>query len=517
MVADWLRQHPSSNEDLRDPVVFDNNGDWNQDTRWSLRNQTDLQTGQSQKSGSLNLQKQDEDTNTRLGVSASLNEQRRGDESLRTFNAGFSGSGNQETQWGDVTAQSSGGLTRDKNGSSLRMQSAVGLKREDASGAEWSGNITGRADSDRNTAFQGSIQRATEVGDRKIQEQMNIRGSGLRASRAQNNFGRDVDTTELDSGFTQRTQSDLQGSRIGADLSFDSFQPSFDASMSRTKRKRSWNRDNISGDMSILKGNASGRFNGRKLRANAQGNLWESNASIRRRNRRSLFDEEFGMSTTLSGSAEVGGQAKAEADFSRGFDAEAEAFLGTKAQASLSGDVEWDREDDYSGVIRDHLDNFPGTWDDKLLERVPDKALKRAGQVLFGKGRTKLASGSVGMDARAGIGVSGSASAQMSEDGLLELGGSFGGAAGIGGGVSARGGLNPVALGRLGVLKGMEGVNEGYDSAEQIAKSIRERAAADTAIVGGQIEESAKKDGPLGALARWLLRMDSAARGKKEE
>ena len=35
-------------------------------------------------------------------------------------------------------------------------------------------------------AFQGSLERATEVDDRKIQEQLNVSGSGLRASRAQN-------------------------------------------------------------------------------------------------------------------------------------------------------------------------------------------------------------------------------------------------------------------------------------------------------------------------------------------
>ena len=76
------------------------------------------------------------------------------------------------------------------------------------------------------------------------------------------------------------------------------------------------------------------------------------------RNRRSLFDEEFGMSTTLSGTADIGGQAKAKADFSSGLDAEAEAFLGAKAQASLSGDIEWDREDDYSSVLKDHFNIF---------------------------------------------------------------------------------------------------------------------------------------------------------------
>ena len=76
--------------------------------------------GESQRLAHL-TSKKDDDTKTRLGVSASMNEQRRGDESLRTFNAGFNGSGTQETI-GDVTTQTSGGLTRDKNGSSMRSK-----------------------------------------------------------------------------------------------------------------------------------------------------------------------------------------------------------------------------------------------------------------------------------------------------------------------------------------------------------------------------------------------------------
>lgn len=46
---------PNSEETLRDPVIYDEIGDWNQDTRWSLRNQIDLETWQSQQSGAVNV------------------------------------------------------------------------------------------------------------------------------------------------------------------------------------------------------------------------------------------------------------------------------------------------------------------------------------------------------------------------------------------------------------------------------------------------------------------------------
>lgn len=514
-VADWVRQHPNSEETLRDPVVYDEAGDWNQDTRWSLRNQTDLETGQSQQSGAVNVNKEDEDTRTRLGVTASMNEQRRGEESIRTLTGGFTGSGEQETSLGDVTAQSSGSITRGADGhSSMRIQSSLGLKREDASGAEWAGSVTGRADSDRNTGFQGSLQRKSNADDWNIQEQMNVSGSGFRATRSRNNFGSDVESDTLDSGFSRRIERNRTGSRIGLDLGSDL---SLDGALSRTRRQTSWNRDGISANSSLLKGSASGRIRDRSLSMDAQADLWEANASLRRKHRRSLFDEDFEATGTLSGHANVGSQAKAKADFNRGVDAEFDAFTGAKAEASLRGELEWDRRDDYSDVLRDHFDNFPGQWDDRLLERIPDRALQRAGQVLFGKGRTKLASGTLGVDARAGVGVNGSANATVDESGMIELGGSVGGAVGVGGGVSARGGVNPVAVGRLGVLKGMERVNQGYDGLEEVTRNVKERAAQDTALIGEKIEESAERQGPFSGLARMLLRMDKAARGQKDD
>ncbi len=509
MVADWVRQHPNSNEELRDPVIYDNQGDWNQDTRWSLRNQTDLETGNSQRRGEVNLQKKDDDTNARIGVSASMNDQRRGNESLRTLSGGYTGTGEQETHFGKVTAQSSGSVTRGPNGPSWRAQSSMGLKREDASGAEWAGNLTGRVSGDGGHAVQGSLQRSAELEGMKIQEQLSVGPNGVRASRAKNNFGQNVETEQLDSGFTRRRESNRFGSRMGIDLGSDL---SLDGSLSGSRQQTTWNRDNISAGSSFLKGNIQGRLKDRETTLDAQGSLWEGNASIRKRRRHAFFDEDFETTGTLSGTADIGGRAKAKADFSNGVNAEVDGFLGAKAEASLKGELEWDRQDDYSDLLRDHFDNFPGTWDDRLVDKIPDKALQRAGQVLFGKGKTKLASGSVGVDARAGVGANASASAQMNE-GFLELGASVGSAVGLGGGVSARGGVNPVAIGRLGVLKGMEGVNRGYDGAEQLTQNVRERAASDTALVGQEIEKTAKGKGPLSRLARMLLWADRKARG----
>ena len=122
------------------------------------------------------------------------------------------------------------------------------------------------------------------------------------------------------------------------------------------------------------------------------------------------------------------------------------------------------------------LGNFPGTWDDNLVDKIPEPWLNKGSRLLFGSGRTRLATGSVGADARLGIGGELSGHAGMAEDGLIEFGGSAGGAFGLGGGVSTSGGgVNPVAIGRLGMLKGMEGVNTGYDRASELSEQARER------------------------------------------
>ena len=137
--------------------------------------------------------------------------------------------------------------------------------------------------------------------------------------------------------------------------------------------------------------------------------------------------------------------------------------------------------------------------------------------ILFGKGKTRLLTGSAGVDARAGVGAEAGFHATKGEDGLLEMGGNFGASAGVGGGGALHGGVNPVAIGRLGMLKGMEGVNAGYTGAEGLGRTIKDRASQDAAIVGAQLEAQKEKGGLLGGASKILLDIDSAIRGKNKE
>ena len=73
--ADWMRQHPIQKK-LAEILLYMMKQEIGIKTLMSLRNQTDLETGRSQ-SGAVNLNKEDEDTRTRFGVTA-MNEQRRG-------------------------------------------------------------------------------------------------------------------------------------------------------------------------------------------------------------------------------------------------------------------------------------------------------------------------------------------------------------------------------------------------------------------------------------------------------
>ena len=58
---------------------------------------------------------------------------------------------------------------------------------------------------------------------------------------------------------------------------------------------------------------------------------------------RSLFDEEFGMSTTLSGTADIGGQPKRKQTSQVDLMLRRKPF-GCQSPSSLSGDIEWDRK-----------------------------------------------------------------------------------------------------------------------------------------------------------------------------
>ena len=110
---------------------------------------------------------------------------------------------------------------------------------------------------------------------------------------------------------------------------------------------------------------------------------------------RKVLDEDIRARATSKNNFDVGAQAKGNAsvnagvvDFWNGNKDSSEkeisaqgnisAFAGAKAGSSLQGEVVWDRKDNYGDVLKEHLTNFPGTWDDKLIENIPEGWITKA-------------------------------------------------------------------------------------------------------------------------------------------
>ena len=117
-------------------------------------------------------------------------------------------------------------------------------------------------------------------------------------------------------------------------------------------------------------------------------------------------------------------------------------------------------------MLEDFANNLPGTWDDELLDRLPNAWWTDVGAALFGKGKTDLLRVGVGIDARAGAGAEASISGGVSEQGLFETELSVGGAVGVGGGARLQVGFNPIDILRRSLADSIEAVNDSFNYAE---------------------------------------------------
>ena len=197
---------------------------------------------------------------------------------------------------------------------------------------------------------------------------------------------------------------------------------------------------------------------------------------------RGEHDIARGGDQVLGVEGELSGEVAARADATGSVEQDAsgarvrgglEAFAGAKAGAELSGVVRWERKDDYGPLIADALDNVPGELDDALLDRVPESVFTRIGELLFGSGDSELLRAGVGVDARAGAGAEAKADATAGSDGHFEVGASLGAAVGVGGGVKARFGANPLDLIRRGLAAGMGFTNDVVGGAEGVLRWLR--------------------------------------------
>ena len=97
-------------------------------------------------------------------------------------------------------------------------------------------------------------------------------------------------------------------------------------------------------------------------------------------------------------------------------------FAGAKASAGAEGALVWKRQDDYSDVASAiTLIIFPGEWDDRMVDRIPDGVLERLSKWIFGTGDARLVTGKAGVDVRAGVGADAGAGFGVEKDGLIQL------------------------------------------------------------------------------------------------
>ncbi|MCP4804181.1 MAG: hypothetical protein GY913_14665 [Proteobacteria bacterium] len=176
----------------------------------------------------------------------------------------------------------------------------------------------------------------------------------------------------------------------------------------------------------------------------------------------------------LTGAAEARATAKGSASASGDkaeLAGELKLFAGAKAGAEIEGALTWDRKD-YSELLADYADNIPGNLDDALLDKLPQAFWERASKILFGVGRTELIRGGVGVDARAGAGAE--AKGKVAADGgLVSAEASAGAALGVGGGLKAKVGVNPLDLLRRAAVGGMHVVNDAFGLAEGALRRLR--------------------------------------------
>ncbi|MEC8381720.1 MAG: hypothetical protein VXZ96_15430 [Myxococcota bacterium] len=434
-----------------------------------------------------------------------------GPDGIRTQNSNLNASGALNASRNGFTPSVSAGYNK--------TESNINANKTTSQSYGINGNAT-RGSATLNLSRQQNT--GTQLGNGVIHNQsdsqsINLGTRGVNASFGSESHKRET-AVNLENGGSENRQIGNTKSNVRLGVGASGLEGKFTGSSSL------WNRDRRIGTsqstLSLLETKASTALRRRAglVSGEASADLNLVNAKTKRdfnSPRTNVIGEQFGADSTLSASGMLGAHAEGKGEFNRGLSGGVEAFAGAKAGAKAEGALVWERKNDYSDVLRDHFSNFPGTWDDNLVDKIPEPWLNKGSRLLFGSGRTRLATGSVGADARVGIGGELSGHAGMAEDGLIEFGGSAGGAFGLGGGVSTSGGVNPVAIGRLGMLKGMEGVNTGYDRASELSEQARERASDDAMLVGAALENQRQEGGLLGKLAGSLIHLDRWFRGIK--
>ena len=511
----WLNQSPNPSATLQDPLALQNNmalgdtGNFFSSTSTNLNNQTT--------NNQLSLNFQSPDKENQIDLRSNLRTKGiPGQEDFRLQDSVQAGVSTREDLGNGQLVLGGQGTANfgQNNGPVGSLRGNASLSQTDDSGHLWNGSLQTGISSKGNKDWNTMLSRSK---DGAVQS-LTAGSSGVGANISKSRSG-ESSQWMLNGSQVRSTNNNLSTS-ANANMNNGTFQMGGRMSHVHSRNRLSIGNTDATWNLLDAAGSASMLRNDKGIRANANAKFEILNANMQH----DLFDldtpmfgEDMGLEADVKANTSLGAQGKGSLSFDNGVSGQMGAFAGAKATVGTEGAVTWDRKSSYTDVLRDHFDNFPGTWDDQLVDKIPESWMQKGSDFLFGKGKTRLVTGSAGVDARAGVGAEAGFKATRGEDGLLEMGGNVGLSAGVGGGGAFHGGVNPVAIGRLGILKGMETVNSGYTGAQNLGNSMKERAAQDAAIVGAQLEAQKEKGGLLGGASQLLLDIDNAIRGKNKE
>lgn len=167
------------------------------------------------------------------------------------------------------------------------------------------------------------------------------------------------------------------------------------------------------------------------------------------------------ITAALSASVLAEAQGEIELDVSKGENlgvtvgGGGSAFAGAKAGVEVGAHIQWMRNQDYTALLMDFLDDIPGIgW---AVDDVPKDLWTQISSVLIGTGTSDLLIGKAGVHGSAGIGGEASFGLAL-QGGRVKMNGNLNGAIGLGAGAKTSLDLDAVDGVRFGGVLAMRGV-----------------------------------------------------------
>ena len=178
------------------------------------------------------------------------------------------------------------------------------------------------------------------------------------------------------------------------------------------------------------------------------------------------------------------------------------AFVGAKAGVEVGAEIQWRRNSAsyYGGLLKSFASSLPGTWDDKLVNKVPEEIWPQLAQVLIGTRTSTVMYARAGIEGQAGLGAEATFNGGI-KDGMIEAGTTLGGSFGLGGKTKTSVGLHAVDGVRLGGVMAMKGATWLADTLPAAKKWLEDLEAELDKKIDEYLELKKQKGGIKGFAA----------------